>query len=169
VVALLAGDVRHSFAGVLIAGKHPSLPVVPLVRISPTAVRIAGWGRCGCGPGFSNVISITVPELSTLTIAVFSLICRTSIVPSRWPSDRMQDCSLAGCGGLEGIGLWQSQNKRQVHSPGFANDGLDKRPHSGGAPALPPVESPHAARGTTRPQKKPEASLGNTLLSQRWK
>jgi len=45
---------------------------------------------------------MTVPELSTVTFAVLSLICRTSIDPSRWPSVSMQDCSLAGRGGWAG-------------------------------------------------------------------
>jgi hypothetical protein len=43
-----------------------------------------------------------VPELLTLTLRTISSIATTSIGPSRWPTLRMQDTSLAGSGGRAG-------------------------------------------------------------------
>ena len=43
-----------------------------------------------------------VPELLTLTLPSVSSIATTSIGPSRWPTLRIQDTSLAGSGGRAG-------------------------------------------------------------------
>ena len=48
---------------------------------------------------FSKVITMTVPELLSLTLEFFSSISRTSIGPLRWCSLRIQESSFAGAPG----------------------------------------------------------------------